>query len=158
MTGCARWKCALPIAMTVLAIGTMAVRARAVRASGPTGAKDRNRPLPPRALLRIGTDDLRIRSSFITRHRVFAGRPAHRCRRSQRHRAEGQSLRRPDRPPGQAGQSAGSTARLGPVRRVLARPDEAGLGRDRRGGRAVGPEPTIGSCSARSFTDTGSAT
>ena len=59
------------------------------------------------------------------RHRVLPGRTAHRRRRSQRPRAEGQSLRSPDRPVGQAADSAGSTARLGPVRRVLARPDEA---------------------------------
>ncbi len=69
------------------------------------------------------------------RHRVLPGRTAHRRRRSQRPRAEGQSLRSPDRPVGQAADSAGSTARPGPVRRVLARPDEAGLGRSIPRGR-----------------------
>jgi WD40 repeat protein/beta-lactamase regulating signal transducer with metallopeptidase domain len=66
----ARWKCALPIAVALVALGIMAVRLQAVGLSGATDERSNDPtdrvPLPPRAVLRIGTDDLRIRSSFIT--------------------------------------------------------------------------------------------
>jgi len=69
-----RWKAALPVAVTFLALGTTAVRLQAVGASdaatvqssGPAAPAGAQPPLPPRALLRIGTDNLRIRNSFIT--------------------------------------------------------------------------------------------
>jgi WD40 repeat protein/beta-lactamase regulating signal transducer with metallopeptidase domain len=61
----ARWKCALPVAVAILALGPSAVRLQAVgvlaatdeRLSDPAAES----PLPLRALLRIGTDDLRTR-------------------------------------------------------------------------------------------------
>jgi WD40 repeat protein/beta-lactamase regulating signal transducer with metallopeptidase domain len=63
----ARWKCALPVAVAIVALGIMAVRFRAVRAteaslepsSGQAGANGRQTPLPLHALLRIGTDLMR---------------------------------------------------------------------------------------------------
>src|SRR5262249_11708151 len=63
----ARWKCALPVAVAVVVLGIMAVRLQTVGAtdaiaeppSGPAGATVTQPPLPPRARLRIGTDDLR---------------------------------------------------------------------------------------------------
>ncbi len=63
----ARWKCALPVVVSVVALGIMAVRLQAVGvsdattepSSGLAGAADTPAPLPPRALVRIGTDDLR---------------------------------------------------------------------------------------------------
>jgi WD40 repeat protein/beta-lactamase regulating signal transducer with metallopeptidase domain len=61
----ARWKCALPVALAILAMGTSAVRLQAVGLSGATDEWSNDPvdpvPLPPRALLRIGTDDLRTR-------------------------------------------------------------------------------------------------
>ena len=61
----------MPISVVaVVALGIMAVRLQAVGLSGATDERSNDPtdrvPLPPRALLRIGTDDLRIRSSFIT--------------------------------------------------------------------------------------------
>lgn len=67
------WRCAAPIAVAVAVLAATAVRLQAVAASDPAaatssdpaGTTEPRSPLPPRALLRIGTDGLRIRSSFI---------------------------------------------------------------------------------------------
>jgi WD40 repeat protein len=68
----ARWKCALPIVVSMVALGIMAVRLRTVGATdldseppvGAVVAKDTPSPLPPRALLRIGTEKLRTRGNI----------------------------------------------------------------------------------------------
>lgn len=66
----ARWKCALPVILAVLALGPNAVRPRAKATSGSAtdpanAATSATAKLPARALLRLGTNDLRTRS-FIT--------------------------------------------------------------------------------------------
>lgn len=62
----ARSKCDLAVALAVVAMGMMDLRLRPVYASGPASAPDTARPLPPRALVRIGTEMLRIRSFSIS--------------------------------------------------------------------------------------------
>ncbi|MGO9468063.1 MAG: hypothetical protein ACLQIB_05060 [Isosphaeraceae bacterium] len=62
----AAWKCALPVAIGVLVLGMSAVRfqlagAPALRQGDATIATVARPPLPRRALLQIGTDDLRTR-------------------------------------------------------------------------------------------------
>ena len=69
----ARWKCALPVAVAIVALGASAVRLKAVAVFDPADKKMSDaiatagsRPLPPRGLLRIGTEDLRTRDYTIT--------------------------------------------------------------------------------------------
>jgi WD40 repeat protein len=70
----ARWRWAWPVALAVLALVPPALASEAPVVNdaapeepGDPPETDVARPsLPPRALLRIGTDDLRSRSSFIT--------------------------------------------------------------------------------------------
>ena len=70
----ARWKPALPIAMAVTVLATTALGFQAVGAananpgssSTPDNPPGTQPPQPSRALQQIGTDHLRIRSSFIT--------------------------------------------------------------------------------------------
>ena len=66
----ARWECGLSVAVSVFVLGTIPMRLHAGRTTGQpsetAGASQSQSPLPPRALSRIGTDDLRIRNSFIT--------------------------------------------------------------------------------------------
>ena len=64
----------MPIAVAIAALGAMAVRLQAVGVSGMSAAGQGDEakatgprpPLPPCALVQLGTSDLRIRSSFIT--------------------------------------------------------------------------------------------
>ncbi len=60
----------VPVAVSVVMLGTMAGQLQAGGATEHStvhpGANESQSPLPPRALSRIGTDDLRIRNSFIT--------------------------------------------------------------------------------------------
>jgi WD40 repeat protein len=65
-----RWKCAMPVAVAVVALGIMAVRLQSVGAteepsSVPAVATGAPAPLPPHGLVRIGSDDLRTRN-FVT--------------------------------------------------------------------------------------------
>ena len=111
------------------------------RGSGGRPAAGRGRrssPLPPRALVQIGTDDLRTRDP-ITDHRVLARRPAHRRRGGCRSLLEGLALRRADGPAGRAIKPPEPDGASRRVPGVLARRHEAGLGRAGRARRVVGP-------------------
>jgi WD40 repeat protein len=55
----ARWKYIFPIALALLALAATLIRQQA-------GAAEHQAALPPRALLRIGTGDLRLRHGFTT--------------------------------------------------------------------------------------------
>ena len=66
-------KCALPVAVTVVAFGAFAVRLEGVgvsdlaaeKVSDASGSAAANASLPPRALVRIGSDDLRTRENIL---------------------------------------------------------------------------------------------
>jgi WD40 repeat protein/beta-lactamase regulating signal transducer with metallopeptidase domain len=67
------WKCALPVALAIVALGASAVRLEAVAVSDPAAEKVRHASgseaakasLPPLALVRIGSDDLRTRENIL---------------------------------------------------------------------------------------------
>jgi WD40 repeat protein len=69
-----RWRRVAPIGVAIAIVAAPILRLQAVArsdvvtasSSDPTGSTEPQSPLPPRALIRIGTDALRIRSSFIT--------------------------------------------------------------------------------------------
>ena len=78
----------------------------AAPAAGRLRADDgKGGPLPPRALLRIGTDDLRT-PELHHGDRVLARRPPRRRRGRQCPESAGRDLRRADRPAGQAARRA----------------------------------------------------
>ena len=126
-----RWRSTLPVAVAVLALVPSTVLLAAMQGpDDPLKADVAGPSRPPRALLRIGTDDLRMNDRITAL--AFSADGRHLAAASGRTGSADGDLRRPNWPAGQPARRAGECPGLGRVCCVLAGWHEIAVGRIRR--------------------------